>query len=186
MDVFRSNLLETYQFEDTAFTAGWTEREHAGSMNDRTSYSFSTVDMCSKGYVNYLLKNEMVRFFICRSSHVCPYRRRALLVTLNIHLLTSLSDAKNWLSISECDVAACQRGPCRNNATCIQNKENSQQYTCQCGTGYYGKDCTEREAHCQGDPCNGGTCAWTPTGHICLCQYGRHGAACLSGKQIFS
>eukprot|EP00795_Rhopilema_esculentum_P008087 gene8087-14003_t len=93
-------------------------------------------------------------------------------------------DAINWSSISECDIPACQRGPCRNNATCVQNKEDMQRYTCQCGVGYFGNDCTERVAHCNGDPCNGGTCVWTPTGRICLCQFGRHGPSCLSSLNI--
>eukprot|EP00794_Sanderia_malayensis_P011918 gene11918-13152_t len=95
-----------------------------------------------------------------------------------------LLSAQSWHSIGECDVAACQRGPCKNQATCTQDPANSHQYTCQCSTGYQGKDCTERRAHCQGDPCHGGTCVWIPTGYTCLCQYGRHGATCLDSINI--
>ena len=89
--------------------------------------------------------------------------------------------AKTWLSISECDVSACKRGACHNNATCIPDTNDINKFECNCQPGYFGDDCRQVVDHCKGDPCKGGLCLWLPDGRQCLCQYGRIGTDCSQG-----
>uniref|UniRef100_U3C4U5 Delta and Notch-like epidermal growth factor-related receptor n=1 Tax=Callithrix jacchus TaxID=9483 RepID=U3C4U5_CALJA len=76
---------------------------------------------------------------------------------------------------------ACQRKPCRNNASCIDanEKQDGSNFTCVCLPGYTGELCQSKVDYCILDPCrNGATCMSGLSGFTCQCPEGYFGSAC--------
>ena len=85
-------------------------------------------------------------------------------------------------------MSLCDRHVCRNNASCVPDITNLDNYQCQCTQGYHGPTCELKMMDFCGsggvgndDVCTGGECVWTSGGPKCLCQYGRMGRSCLIG-----
>ena len=89
---------------------------------------------------------------------------------------------KTWANIGGCEVSACEKAACYNNAECEPNYAELDHFECKCENGYHGKTCKEKLPYCRGDPCNGGICIQSSSRRQCLCQYGKFEAGCLVGK----
>lgn len=92
----------------------------------------------------------------------------------------NLADATNWFDINEGDMPACQKMPCQNNGLCIPHEDNVHDYSCNCTTGYEGRNCEIYKA-CESENCNGGECIprdSNPLEFVCLCPLGRVGVQC--------
>jgi hypothetical protein len=78
------------------------------------------------------------------------------------------------------DICKTEQNPCKNGATCTGSYEEDIIYTCQCSTGWNGKNCT----NCDSNAClNGGTCIES-TG-TCSCKDGFTGTNCQNSNFLF-
>ncbi|XP_046891949.1 delta and Notch-like epidermal growth factor-related receptor [Hypomesus transpacificus] len=76
---------------------------------------------------------------------------------------------------------ACHLRPCRNNATCTDQRQGDEgrNYTCTCPPGFEGESCQMLVDHCLSEPCrNGATCSSSLAGPRCYCPEGYQGSMC--------
>jgi len=74
------------------------------------------------------------------------------------------------------DYNDCIPDPCKNNATCTDEKND---YTCECLPGWEGKNCEINHNDCQPNPCqNGATCNDEVNDYTCHCLPGWEGKNC--------
>ena len=91
--------------------------------------------------------------------------------------------------------APCASSPCLHGSTC---RPSASSYFCQCGPGWQGPRCAQREDHCVQRPClNGATCLSTDQvgchsvirqqygsqGRVCECSHGFTGDDCAEEVQ---
>ncbi|XP_071484036.1 uncharacterized protein [Diadema antillarum] len=90
---------------------------------------------------------------------------------------------QNSVSVSGYD--GCASSPCQNEGRCI-NQYETEDYYCDCLSGYSGRHC-EVKGPCVGDPCqNGGTCfeeALVAPGYQCVCSASFYGDNCTEEVQ---
>ncbi|KAM8777469.1 protein eyes shut homolog [Rhynchonycteris naso] len=92
-----------------------------------------------------------------------------------------IDEALRGKNIESCHVPWCAHPRCRNNGTCISDREN---WFCECPRLFSGKLC--QFATCENNPCrNGATCVpKSGTDFVCLCPYGRSGLLCTDATNI--
>jgi hypothetical protein len=75
---------------------------------------------------------------------------------------------------------ACNPNPCKNKAQCVLDNKDPAQYTCGCLTGYYGKNCENKDG-CLKKPCKHGECIVNTNNRAdftCKCNDGYVGIKC--------
>lgn len=82
----------------------------------------------------------------------------------------------------EATVDYCKSSPCKNQATCVNRRDN---YMCVCVPGYTGKNCHLDVDECSSDPCNSNgtkSCKDGINSFTCNCKPGYAGLLCEESK----
>ncbi|KFM78257.1 Basement membrane-specific heparan sulfate proteoglycan core protein, partial [Stegodyphus mimosarum] len=97
---------------------------------------------------------------------------------VEIDLVNSAVDAAN---VEDCGGRTpCEKNPCLNDGTCVEDDGSPQGYVCECLEGYSGTNCEIETDLCSLiDPCkNGGTCSGSGNSYKCNCPLAYKGTNC--------